>query len=236
MSNLNREITIDLPQDSLFAYRTRMGYVQNYGLDRFRAECYRIPEREGSRVKTPIKPGDTITFSRGIARIGYYVQPTDMPSDLLVERAWEALLERCQLYDATVTMEHIKAIYQALDLFPNKFFYSVFRGVRYDWMTQQQIEATRSGIADVNKRTIWYVDLDDAPYRGTVTQKRGVWIGTHYPPEDYTSYGEYGSEYEYYPGGLSSKVYQEVLHVHCPNFQTFLVHPTDATLVKEEKK
>lgn len=214
---------------------------------------YRMPDREHQsttpkrifRTEKRISPtdllfGDWITYKRVIIRCGYWIEPKDMPFDLLKEQIerhirnysnyslshphWHKLpMDHFYTYadsdwDGPITPEMVKAFIDSLGFDDYSNFGRLVYRLRGKWASEQSTK----DVAPHNLRTFWYVDCDfSTQVDGLYTKKVGLahaastWGG----PDDY--------EPGYFEQWCSQRLYQVG---HIDNVRHNLpayVHPLD---------
>jgi len=155
---------------------------------------YRMPERE--KAGTPVQPvwyGDWIEYSRAIVRVGYYIEPKDMPAELLeqgirshirnyMNRELKSTLPRTLIIDRERYLLNMRTDIEGLvtdqmvDLFIESAFLSMDKlkslvyELRGDWA-----DHTPAGDHPRALRTLWYVDIPNtSQVREIVTRKIGI--------------------------------------------------------------
>jgi len=203
---------------------------------------YRLPERENTG--TPIQPawyGDWIEFDRVIVRVGYYIEPKDMPAELLEQGIrnhirnymnqelkssprkfyfgsnLRSLFNKRTDIEGPITDEMVDLFIESAFISMDELKSLVYK-LRGDWA-----DHTPAGDHPRALRTLWYVDgPDTSQVREIVTRKIGAthpgstWEGEDYNPP----YFEHWATQKLYIVG-----YWDTITHQCPIY----VHPLDRT-------
>jgi hypothetical protein len=206
--------------NTVFEYYGRDCLVYSFSLEGLHKAAFRVPERETQRITADIVMGRKYKFSQVIARAGYWIEPTDMPEELMKERARDLVLDFCRDQGEAIAPETLNVIVKAC----GDIFHQVNYTVRGTWTLNEAARARMDGV-DTKMRTFFYLTLE-SEHTGIAKRKRYKMIGKQYNASYWG--GGFDGPADYEPGGLLNAVRQEVWQVEDTfSNHSYLVHPSD---------
>lgn len=203
-----------------------------------KSDWYRIPEREETRYPVSVKIGQSVRIKDNfLVRCGYYCQPEDVSYGEVSQLAKDEILaffnrigakSDRDAYDDFLKLVGGGNKYRMEDVLLRNLIYRK----RWELVCKERKRLKECGFLPLDLRTFWYGSLDairsgDLVY--TVSGKKSRWVGEYYPPSTshYSTYD--GDDYDYDPGGISNKVYQQVVLVtsETSRIGSLYVHPLD---------